>query len=243
MKKFLLLLLLLIPRPSFAAYSFIVSTNGASSDTQNATTGDVTTSGADFCAVGVTFLTANSYTVTDNKSNTFSQVPTGFYPNKSVWYKQGLNVGSGHHFIFTGSAGSMYPVILAVCFSGSVASPFDQFNENSFSSATSAQPGSATPSENGELLILLMNTNGMAPASMMVDSGFTIAENVVTDFATHIGGTLSYLIQGTAGAVNPQYTWTSAGNALVDINTFKAGTGGGGGGPFTSSVSAAGAGK
>ena len=65
--------------------------------------------------------------------------------------------------------------------------------------------------------------------SWTIDSGFTIYSHVDQVGGDHYGHAHAYLVQGTAGSVNPTWGATAATNSNV-IAVFKPAAGGGGGG-------------
>jgi hypothetical protein len=60
-----------------------------------------------------------------------------------------------------------------------------------------------------------------------INSGFTIVEEIPLVGGQHFGLRMAYLIQATAAAVNPTWSWTSgAATVSASIASFKVGAGG-----------------
>lgn len=138
---------------------------------------------------------------------------------RTFYYSQPSSVGSGHTFTYSEASSSATIIILA--FSGAATTtPLDQQSAGATAaSGTSVSTGSATPSENGELLIAACCATS-ASASFAIDNGFTIIGAAYGD-GDSMGAAAGYLVQGTAGALNPAFTWaTSSGNA-ASLCTFK----------------------
>jgi hypothetical protein len=84
------------------------------------------------------------------------------------------------------------------------------------------QTGSVTPSENNEVLIAGTGIEGTGRTAT-INSSFTITDGIAGDGATRMGGYAAYLIQTTATAVNPTWTYSGAVTRVAaNIATFKA---------------------
>ena len=186
------------------------------------TTGAVDTTGANFVVALMTFdNTVATVTMTDNKSNgngTNLTKKTAASPIRgcaqlSYWINP--TCGSGHTFTNTGSSG-LFGTLAVAAFSGvKVASAFDQ--QNGFGDPTSGhttiQPGSITPTENGELIIAGWELDDPTNTTWTVNSGFTITDIQDAIVGATYGGVLAYLVQGTAAAINPTFTRSNADSA------------------------------
>lgn len=200
-----------------------------------ATTGSLDTTGATLLVVVLAYYSGDPPTLTDNKGNTWTpltEYTTGFDVANRIYYCANPTVGAGH--TFTGTSVSFGLIFLAVSsFSGvSTTSPFDVQNGNQTTSIVSSiSTGSVTPSEDNELVIIGVGSSAtLGPYT--ANGGFTVVQYNVNSYPTNYGGGLGYLIQTTAAAANP--TWTFGGNSaytVASIATFK--EPGGGGGIFT----------
>src|SRR5262245_49299455 len=137
------------------AWSLIATAKGG--DTNGGTASGVDTSGADLIILAVSsWPGGNAPVVNDNMSNSYSlavTINTGIDILLNLYYVQGGTVGSGHTFTVGGSF--CYSGFMVYAFSGSVASPLDQTNQNSATSGTSLTTGSITPCHDNELIISL----------------------------------------------------------------------------------------
>lgn len=197
--------------------------NGATSG--GVTTSSINTTGADFLVLIVSdYQATTASTPTDSKSNTWTALTpqaTGVFNRCKIWYCKNPTVGSGHTFTYTLTAG--FSSLAVAAFSGSdTSSPFDQQNGASTSGATTIQPGSVTPSQANELIVVgLAETNS---GSVSINGGFTISDQVDYVPGTAFGVSLAYLIQTTATAENPTWTWVASTESATCIATFKAGS-------------------
>lgn len=155
-------------------------------------------------------------TPTDSQGNTYTALTEQVTdPHGRLFYCVAPSVNSGH--TFTNPTNGSYASMHVRAFSGTHASPFDQQNGTTISANTSGQPGSITPSEDGCLVITGL---GVAAQNPSIGGGYTAA------VANHNGGSsygsgLGYLIQTTAGATNPTWSWTENVIAALTIASFK----------------------
>lgn len=188
------------------------STNGGVSVTTTA----INTTGADLLLLTVAYYSTLPTTLSDSYSNTWSlisnQSPGG---QSAAFYRASGSptVGTGH--TFTASGGTTYPNLAIMAWSGSAASPLDQFNG---SSGTSTPPGSITPTVANELVCLASGTGatfGTTP------SGYTLVDTASQASGQSIGVGTCYQIQTAATATNP--TWTNSQGII--IASFKMASG------------------
>lgn len=200
---------------------------------QSTTTNSITSSAIDTTGADLLVAVTNHYiggggslTLSDSKGNTWTPLTLRSVGSgrSRMYYAKNAIVGTGHTFTATGTGS--FPVVAVQAFSGSdLTSPFDVENGVSDTSIflTSGQPGSVTPSLNNELIIAgqaNLNSNGGASS---IDSGFTKTDGV--DRAPNgLGVAIAYLIQTTATAANPTWSWPSAQSQALTIATFKAAT-------------------
>lgn len=209
------------------AFNLVAHVAAGSGDTNNVTTGSITTTGANLLVLILGNLAAGAVTISDSKTNTWTALTkqTSEVNDSRIYYSQTTTVGSGH--TFTATSVAQQPTINVMAFSGSLTSPFDVQNGYATSGGlgeTSHATGSVTPSLNYELIVSgLCNNNGTTAS---INSSFTLV-----DTASSVGTVVNnsaYLVQTTATAVNP--TWTFGGNdyAALTIATFKAALNAGG---------------
>lgn len=194
------------------------------------TTSGIDTTGANLIVLGTcSYNLVATPTVSDNKSNTYTALTTYTSTGARVilYYCLAPTVGSGH--TFTISQTGSFSVISAKAFSGvKTSSPFDQQNGNNFNAAaTGIQTNSVTPTENNELLVTVLGHEGSTPAPT-INLSFTTPSVLNYSAGNNFGFALSYLIQGTAAATNPTWTFSSTSNQAAAIATFKSAPAGGG---------------
>ncbi len=207
------------------AIAFLDSIGAQSTTGNGVTTGSANTTGATLIVVAVASHEPSAEpTLSDlvgGNSNTWVPITVvnGVGPRMHVYYAASPIVGSGHTFTVTGT--SSFPSVAAIWFSGSHASvPFDQQNGAEVSGVTSGQPGSITPSEDGEVIVAAMGT--ASAGSYSIDSPFTAEENLTIVGGQAYGLLLAYSIQTTATARNPTFSFSSGASALKQAS-FKVG--------------------
>lgn len=178
------------------------------------TSSGINTTGANFGVIAASFFSGTT-TVSDSLGNSWNALSVYAEGNCKIqlWWSILTSVGAGHTFSITGSAGS----VGVVTFSGVNAVPFDSENGNNSSGSGSIQPGSVTPSLDGSVLVTgLDNFTATTPS---INGGFT------SFGAGYAGGTLgggiAYLIQTSAAAANPTWTYSSANIEAASIAVFK----------------------
>lgn len=204
------------------AYSLVDHVATSSPDGNDATTSSaINTTGASLLIMAIADV--GGTTPVDSKSNTW----VGLTAQSNVlrarlWYVDAPTVGAGHTFGTT-SGGGHYPSIAIQAWSGSLPSPFDVENGALGVSATSLQTGSITPNLNNELVVAMF---GIQDAdTITVDSGMTITDQINLGGNQHYGVVLAYLIQTTAAAINPRFSFSVAQSPCATIGAFKAAAG------------------
>lgn len=196
------------------------------------TSGNIDTSGATLLvAVASWFNGVGDPVLTDSKSNTWAgrteqRVLAGVnYSCRIYDVVSSPTVGSGHNFIITGTA--TFCSIYVLAFSGTDA--FDQQNgANTASSVVSSlTPGSVTPGFDNEVLVAgLCLREAITSSTIAASLGFTITDQLPGVGSQYLGGAAAYLIETTAAAKNPQWSWTTSSEAAAVIATYKAAAGG-----------------
>lgn len=209
------------------SYAFVASVSAGSADAHNVTTGTVNTTGADLLVVAVaSYGVSSTPTVSDNKSNTWTPLTSysttsGNAERLTLFYAKNATCGTGHTFSASESSGTPYPAISMAAFSGSdLTSPADQQTGTSTEGANTVSPGSITPSVNGELVVSGLCLGSIPSSGPSVGSGFTIASGTPSAGGLNFGVSLAYLIQTSAAAANPAWTFAGA-TALAAIASFK----------------------
>ncbi len=217
------------------AYSLIAHTAKQSPDSNGFTTSAINTTGADLIVLWL--LSYNGVarpTISDlvgGNSNTWTALTdrgNGSLTRGTFFYCVPTHVGSGHTFTVGGSGN--FSSIYVEAWSGCLTSgPFDQQNGGS-NSGTTVQPGSVTPGSANELVVTgcgNYDVPGGSPSPPSADSGFSVSDSFLTT-ANSMSGGMAYLVQTTATAENPTWTFAQAAAQLAAIATFKPAGGGGG---------------
>lgn len=252
MKQLTLLVLALCASPAYASFSLVAHTGATSSDTHTVTTSGINTTGANLILVAIGYyqdpgagvpcvlsdsVGGNSNTYTALTAHSSADATSG-----KLFYTVPTHVGSGHTFTCTdGSGFATFPGITVTAWSGAAGDPpLDQQNRaESMGSVTTVQPGSITPGQTNELLITTI-THIEASASVTVDSGFTVSDDIHLASGTGFGIAMAYIIETSIVAKNPTWTTTTSHELVSDIISF---TDTGGGAAMPSALLSLGVGK
>lgn len=202
-------------------FSLIVNT-GAAGDINTVTTSAIDTTGADLIVIAISDYSGTvGATLSDSKSNTWTPLTGYTFPTENrerLYYCFNPTVGSGHTFTYSGSL--TIACVQVQAWSGASSSPFDQEN-GGINNSSGISTGSVTPSEDNELVVTGMSFD--SAATMSIDNGFTISDQVNFGSGNNYGGAMAYKVQTTAAAVNPAWS-RDAGTSrnCAAIATFKA---------------------
>lgn len=207
------------------AYSILTNKVAQSTDSVNVTSSAIDTTGASLLILYSARQGIGVPTITDSAGNSWQALTTfGAARHVSQFFFCEKPITSATH-TFTSTGGGGLPSIQITAFSNSdIASPFDVQNGNAggtiSTTGTSIQPNSITPNYNNELVMcglsLFVNVTSLA-----IDSGFTMIDTAQST-ANAEGISVAYIIQTTAGAVNPTWSWTTAAGRSSAIASFKA---------------------
>lgn len=201
----------------------------ASINSNTVTSNAITTTGATLIIAIVVDYTAATVlgSVTDNKSNTWSQAVSqaeSLVSRTTIFYSKPTSVGASHTFTYT-SAATSYPTIYVMAFSGTGTITVDSTNGQSNSNMSSTnilQTGTASPSQTYELVVTGVNF-WQGSAGSTINNSFIVTDTQGFISSLNFGGGAAYLIQSSvASPVNP--TWTSPvnpGRGSAAIATFK----------------------
>lgn len=211
----------------------LVNSISAALGSNGGTTGTIDTTGADLLVVHVGKFDgstggASGGTLSDSKSNTWTALTPqdGTDAVSRIFYCENPTVGTGHDFTFGNT--SSFSSIEVLAFSGAKVAGSYEAENGATGSGTSLQPGSVTPTENGALIFTGKCWNASI-TGLSINSSFTLQEEEPYGGGTNMGSAAAYLIQGTAGAINPTWSWTTSVSAAATIAVFLAEDGGGGG--------------
>lgn len=216
----------LAPFPAFAAIALVSHTGASSVGGVTLTTSGINTTGSTLEVVVVTKISAGrTATFSDSQSNTW----TALTPQddgvlaEQMYYTDNPITSASQTFTVTVGAPSSFPSIEVETFSGTNPPSFDVQNGAQGAAATTQQPGSITPSLNGEVVVTGIEDNVATAFPMSINGGYTITDQETASGGNNVGGAMAYLIQTSAAATNP--TWTLSGVASaanLNIASFKA---------------------
>ena len=228
---FLSLLFLIATSPSWAVFALVSNRADQGPLFGDAfTSGSLDTSGANLVVI-FTHANNNSITsLTDSKGNTITaltEIHTAGNNYLRLWYITNPIVGSGHTVTISAPASDIYASMYIASFSGSnTSSPFDvqSVADSNNTNVTTQQPGSITPTEDNEVVISGGQSGlGTGHTISSVDSGMTQTNTISgLDFFS-AAGSLAYIIQTTAGAINPTWTAGTSNKMGAVIASFKSG--------------------
>ncbi len=202
------------------AISFVVGATGTT-DINAATTSAMDTTGCNLLVVvGTNLDRVNPLVITDSKSNswtalTLTSADPGVERSVQIHYSTPSSVGSGH--TVTGTLTGKFPGLSVMCFSGAHTTPYDGNQNGTYQagSASTIQPGSVTPSQNNCLVISGVIFNLYAGAAPTINGGFTVGPYLPFTSGQSLTTVGGYLIQTSAAAANPTWTFGSAESTTV----------------------------
>lgn len=215
------------------SYALIANVAAGSSDSNDVTTGAIDTTGATLLVAYVAEKESTTdATLTDSKGNTWTprteqkDVATANLLGRQFEAVNPASVGAGHTFTVTSSSGQ--PAVAVAAFSGAhLTTPVDQENGAvDIDAGLTTQPGSITPTEDDELVVTGLGFTANS-ATLSINGGFTITDQVDQN-ANHRGCGLAYLIQTSAAAANPTWTYSANEYAVATIVSYKKAAAGGG---------------
>lgn len=196
------------------------------------TTSGIDTSGATGLVVGIVYQQGSTPTLSDSKGNTWTGLTAqtaGGDCFTQLYYATNPTVGTGHTFTVAGTNVASSIGILAL--SGANTSTFYDGTENGAGSinAIAIQPGSITPSQNDCVAVTVMsNYIDTGAASRSIDSGYTLHGQVGFSAGNYFPLACASLIQTTASATNPTWSWAGSQRVNTSIAAFRSSGGGGG---------------
>lgn len=208
----------------------LVHTVGVEISATSITTPAIDTTGADLIVIAVSdYIAAPISAISDSKSNTWTKLASSStsVTRNTLYYCQNPTVGSGHTFTASGGGNAVYPGIAVQAWAGSTSAPFDQQNGATVDPGTTLNTGSITPGFANELVIASVGGNSGTEV-WSIGSSFTISDQTPAVGGSGIGIGMAYLVQGSATAVNPQWTSSTSTDMAARIASFKAAAAAGG---------------
>src|SRR5262245_7760120 len=174
------------------------------------------TTAVDFIIVAQSWL-GSEPVFTDGTSNVYNQLtPKSNARSIRLIWSRPTFVGPGH--VFSTSCSSCTPSLGVIGFSGSASSPFDA-ETGATPSGSSGQPGNINPFENNELIV---SASGDTENTSRSVPGMQEEVDILTGtFNAGLG--MGYVIQITAAAINPTWTFGSETFLALVQAAFKAG--------------------
>lgn len=196
-------------------------------------TSAIDTTGATLIVCHVTSFAAR--TLSDSASNTWTALTIKTSANGTsgqLYYCANPTTSATHTFTLTGTA--FYGTLGVHCFSGTATtSAFDAENGNNAGSGTTVQPGSITPSQDGEVIVTGVCWKTTGTGTITISDSMVKDSNAGGGGVNYAGGIAS-LIQTTAAAINPTWTESFSDSSLSTIACFKAAAAAGVVGPLLS---------
>lgn len=184
-----------------------------------ATTGGMSTFGANLIVVVTCGWSSSAGTLTDSKSNIWTLAVTS--PANAdngvvrIYYCASPTVGTSHTFSTTAEYVSMY----VAAFSGAAySSPLISTSSAYGGSAASGAPGSITPTDNGALFVF----GGPAQSKLNSTSLGIVNAAISHEFGAYYGGGLGHYVQPAAGSANPTLGWAASVVWTAAMAAFKA---------------------
>lgn len=214
------------------AFALVSNVARATGGANGGTSGAIDTTGATLLVLIIGDANVQLQSVSDSKGNVWNQAvasPLDANVQSSIWFAcgPGLSVGAAH--TFTVNRAGTFPTFCVAAFSGSATDFVNSNNNNKATTAgaTSLQAGSVTPSKNNCLVIAAIGYRDTT--ALAINGGFIITDQCPFIGATAIGSGLGYLIQTTAAAANPTWSWTNSVGAAATIAYFQVPPASGGG--------------
>lgn len=183
------------------------------------TSSPINTTGANLLVISLSvFNQAVTPIVSDSFGNTWLiakfvyDTPNSF--GTAFMYCLHPTVGAGHTFSIGGSFGTGS----AYAYSG--VSALDQSNGTTdITGGTTAQTGSITPTANGALILASMASSiDPSPSTLpiTINDGFTMEFAEPYTNSNYFGSATAQLIQGSAAAINPTFSWPGTGTGVQE---------------------------
>lgn len=213
------------------AITFVSGSNLAAGSTNGDTftTAAVVTTGASLIVVAIAdYQLGPGVTISDSAANSWSArtlYATSNIGQVRTYYVASPSTSGTHTFTVTGIG--TFASIAVAAFAGSHATPYTaETGANNGAGATTCSPGSVTPADNDSLVVTATVMDQIG-AVATVPSGYTLTGQEPRVSGQHFGIALAYVIQTTAAATNPQWSYDSSIVAAANTAVFKAAAGGG----------------
>ena len=180
-------------------------------NTTSGTSAAIDTTGATLIVIAA----HNNPTITDSKSNTWLPLTDQTSaPEHRLFYAVNPTVGTGHTF----SINAWARIVVTAWSGADTVQPFDEQNGTSGGAVSPVQPGSITPSLDGELVVA--GASLINQVSNFTVSGYTVINS--PQGGGPEGCSLAYAVQTTATATNPLWANNDTNVGSLTIASFMA---------------------
>lgn len=179
------------------------------------TSDPVDTTGANLLVINMAWFQTDN-PPTDSFDNEWVKGPSEFdisaLMGATIYYALNPVVGADHTFTSVNQFGA--GAVQSFSGVGGVGPSTGSFGNT----GTSAQPGSLTPAVDGCLLVAGIGENTQpTDDSVVVDSDFTLTDQQFYVGGVNFGAAMAYLIQTSAAAVNPTFSWTGSASSVQAV--------------------------
>lgn len=210
----------------------VTSKGRTASSSSIATTGVATQASGSTFVIGVVWNNVGFTSVTDNKTNTYTQLggldlqPGAAASHARLYYCQNGNGGAGHTGTLT-LAGADNCAIFFLEITGALAASFDLGNGNLDTASPFTSPSITTTQARELLIAYLAGDSGSNPATHAESTGFTVqsAAEETNGSSFWTGCLASRLVTSTA-SYNASFTESGATRGAVFVIGFKEAAGG-----------------
>ena len=230
-----LLLISFLPLWAISVHAQFVNKAVAENTGNSTTTSATNMTGATLLVAQVnSFVQTSTLAISDSSSNTW--VPLTRIDNVNavntlqMFYVCNPTVSSTQ--TFTGTTSNSFVQVFILGWAGSQASCFDaESTAQTANPTTTAQPGSITPAQAGELFVTAAANSSVTTTAISINSSFTITDEIHSGAVETAG--LAYFVNTGSGALNPTWTFTnneitqamSAAMASFKLNAATGGSG------------------
>lgn len=216
---------------SLIARSYAFNVNGADTSC-NSSGSPIDTTGATLFVIAICGNGLGGLSITDTGSNSWTALspsPASLFAGSSIlYYCENPVTNASHSFTLNYNAG----VRLAGCMMafGSVGAYDIHENDNDIGSSSTVTPGSSgVPSEDGCLFVTMTAWGDLSADAVTasIGSSFNLITGQIADGGggSHYGIATAWFEQGTAGALNPTWTFSSSQpGSSANIAVFQPGS-------------------
>lgn len=201
------------------SYALVANTGVGNNGAGPTTTTGIDTTGATLLVVAVSTFTGVP-NVTDSNGNIWLRVPSVVNSATiQMFYCANPTVGAAHTF----TVATDFPGICVAAFSGTTTDAWPE-GPTSTTGNTSLTLPTITPAQDDSIVVTMLG-QGASAVTMSIDGGFTKTDEVGGTTAQKCA--LAYLIQTSAAAAAPTWTWAGGIATAVQMAVWHETSGGG----------------